>query len=107
IKQQNPLLWEPTLMFQQDNQGRERYAFYQRLGDWKTGTTGWSVHQTAGTYRETGFQTVDELSGGAAVDQPIGMYHTLGLDVTGIHLTGSTAKDTYAIVGSAHSSWTD
>ena len=101
------LSWNPTFLYQNDNRDRERWQFLQTLGEWHTGAYGWSVHQLVGAYHEGGVETVGDVGGGIGVERSLGLSHRLGLVATAHHLTSTTAQDTYSLVGSARSAWTD
>jgi len=107
IETQERFIWNPSLVFQEDNRNRSDWIFHQTLSTWSLGNARWILHQLRGSYQEQGTADVTQDAVGAAMAIRLGLFHTLDARLLGQFLSGQSDKTTYTTSAGLRSQWTD
>ncbi len=100
-------VWNPSLVYQEDNRDRQDLLFHQTLSLWGAGDERWTLHHVWGSYKEGGTPDVTQNAVGVGTAIRLGLFHTLDARVLGQFLSGQSNQTTYTASGGIRSQWTD
>ena len=105
VSRKAPLHWKPEFVYDNDNRGRNNRVFRQTLGPWSAlGLE--EVSHFHGSYSEPGVPTVADDGGGFTLTRPVIQDQEASVRLEG-HILGAGAPDTFSILGTLRSRWTD
>ena len=105
VSRKAPLQWKPEFVYDNDNRGRNNRVFRQTLGPWSALGLDEVSHFHA-SYSEPGVPTVTDDGGGFELTRVVTQDQEAGLRLEG-HILGAGAPDTFSILGTLRSRWTD
>ncbi|HEX4046981.1 MAG TPA: tetratricopeptide repeat protein [Elusimicrobiota bacterium] len=104
-REEPPLEWRPEFVYENDSQGRNNRVFRQTLGPWSALDLDEAVH-FHGSYTEPGAPTVSDDGAGFALSRDVSLNQNASVRLEG-HFLGAGAPDTFTIMGTLRSRWTD